>query len=195
MSTDNDVMDHDAAVELDEQIQDMADKAAQHLDYLADLLVEAKTKSIYESLGFSSWTAYLAVRLKPITAALDADDRRALVVELYGAGMSMRAIAEAVDMSKSTVARQVSQGGTGEHGGETTGVDGNTYPRRNGGGGHRGPLTLEMRLCRLKTGVRNLTGLSEGGVAIQDQICELIDQLPAYVVAASSAVELDTAEA
>ena len=44
-----------------------------------------------------------------------------------------------------------------------------------------------MKLSRLKTGVRNVAGLSEDGVAVQDQICELIDQLPDYMSTASNA--------
>lgn len=35
-------LDHDAAAKLDEQIQDTANKAGEHLDYLADLLAEAR---------------------------------------------------------------------------------------------------------------------------------------------------------
>jgi hypothetical protein len=64
-------LDHHAAVELNEQIREIADKAGQHLDYLADLLVEATAGKVHEALGFPNWTAYLAERLKPITKALN----------------------------------------------------------------------------------------------------------------------------
>jgi DNA-binding NarL/FixJ family response regulator len=104
-------LDRDKAVRLDEEIQAMADKVGEHLDYSADLLAEAQEGQIHQALQFDSWTAYLVDPLKPITKALDADDRHELVVQLYEAGMSVQAIAEAVDTSKSTVSRQVSQSG------------------------------------------------------------------------------------
>lgn|SRR5271166_794298 len=140
-TTDNDAaMEHDAAVKLDERIQRLAEAAGGHLDKLADLLAEAQGGQIHTTLGFPSWPAYLADRLKPITKTLDRDELCALVVQLYDAGMSVRAIAEAVDTSKSTVQRQVSeahpqtdsqvsQSGTGDEAVETTGLDGKLYPR------------------------------------------------------------------
>jgi hypothetical protein len=67
-------LDHDEAVRLDQQILKLADQAGQHLDYLADLLAEARAGQIHEALEFPSWTAYLADRLKPVTKALDSDD-------------------------------------------------------------------------------------------------------------------------
>lgn len=187
------VLDHDAALSLDGQIQQLAGQAAEHLDYLADLLVEAQAGEIHLALGFPSWTAYLADRLKPIIKALDSDDRRALVMQLYESGMSVRAVAETVGTSKSAVARQVSQAGTGDHSAtRTTGRDGKTYtrtvagkeeavggqqnPPRRGGGGHRGPLTADMKLKRVKASVGNI--VLEGHAAeLQTEICRLIDEL------------------
>ena len=89
-------------------------------------------------LGFDTWTAYLADRLKPITKTLSADDRRQLIAMLHEAGMSVRDIAVTADMSKSTVQRQVSQSGTDDD--ETIGLDDKTYQRRNGG--YRGSRNL-----------------------------------------------------
>jgi hypothetical protein len=163
-------MNHDEAAKLDEQIRDLADQAAQHLDYLADLLAEAKAGHIHEALDFPSWTAYLIDRLKPITKALSADDRRALAVELYVNGFSLRAVAEATGQSKSTVARQVSQSGTAQ---DTTGLDGKTY-RHNGG--RRGPLTPTDRLNRAEKLIRGIDFAGANADTATD-ICALIDRL------------------
>lgn len=179
LDIDDPPLDQAEAVRLDEQIQAMADEAGEHLDHLAQLLAEAKAGQIHQALKFESWTAYLVDRLKPITKALDAYDRRALIGDLYEAGMSVRAIAEAVGTSKSTVARQVSQSGTGE--GETTGLDGNTYKRRHGGGGHRGPMDAVMKLKRVGSMVANITGLEPDDAEKQSEICRLIDQLLASI--------------
>lgn len=130
-----------------------------------------------------SWTAYLVDRLKPVTKALDADDRRELVVQLYEHGLSLRAIAEALDTSKSTLARQVSQSGTGED--ETTGLDGKTYTRRNHGGGYRGELRPAMPLDRAVKAIEGIdvaaakdqAGLRQQLQATRAQVCKLIDKL------------------
>lgn len=181
------VLDRQQAARLDEQIQDMADKAGEHLDYLFDLLAEAQEGQIHQALQFDSWTAYLVDRLKPIAKALDADDRHALVAELYEAGMSVRAIAEAVGTSKSTVARQVSQSGTGDNDGEAvkaTGMDGKAYTRRNHGGGYRGELKPHMRLNRAVKAIEGIdvaaakdqTELRQQLQDTRNRICELIDE-------------------
>lgn len=95
--------------------------------------------------------------------------------------MSVRAIAEAVGTSKSTVSRQVSQSGTGE----TTGLDNKTYPRRNSGGGYRGHLAPHMRLNRAVKAIAGINVASAKDQAalrqqLQDtrrRVCELIDEL------------------
>lgn len=188
--TDGQALEQDAALRLDEAIQDIAGKTAEHLEYLADLLVEAKQGQIHELLGFTSWPEYLIARLRPIAVALNVEDSRTLVAQLYRHGMSVRAVAEAVGMSKSSVGRQVSQCGTGaepcngegESSGEqqTTGRDGKSY-RRNGGGGPRGPLPADMALKRYKSAIHNLAGLPEEAESLKDRICEEIGELISLV--------------
>lgn len=174
-------LNHDAAVKLDEQIQTLAGKTGEHLDYLADLLAEAQAGEIHQALGFPSWPAYLADRMQPITKALDPDERRALVVQLYESGFSVRDIAAATNIPRSTVGDQVSGTGHVDNGEayqvlKTTGHDGKTYPRRRGGGGYRGPLTPQMKLNRAG---KLIAGIAfEGSNAeLARQICGLIDQL------------------
>ena len=102
-------LDLDAAEKLDQRIQRMADTAARNLDTLADRLAEAKAGQIHTALGFDSWTAYVADRFKPITKALDREELRALVVQLYEAGMSVRDISATTGVPRSTVGDQVSR--------------------------------------------------------------------------------------
>jgi hypothetical protein len=170
-------MNQEEAKKLDGRIQRMADAASGHLDQLAELLATAEAGQIHQALQFDSWTAYVAERLKPITKSLGREELRSLVVQLHGAGMSVRAIAEAVDTSKSAVHRQVSQSGTGREDGEaveTTGLDGKSYTRHNGG--HRGPLTPKMWLDRARSAIGNIK--IEGEAAeLRTEIVEKIDRL------------------
>ena len=176
-------LDHDAAVQLDEQIQTLAGKTGEHLDYLADLLAEAKAGEIHQALGFPSWTAYLADRLKPITKALDSDERRALVMQLYESGFSVRDISAATNIPRSTVGDQVS--GFGHVDAVTHGHDGKAYPRRRGNGGYRGHLKPHMRLNRAVKAIEGIdVAVAEDQAALRQQLqdtrnvlCGLIDQL------------------
>lgn len=196
-TTTNSVLEKHAAEQLDKQIRDVTANAADRLDCLAHLLTQAKAGRIHQALQFDSWTAYLANRLKPITKALDADDRRALIAELYQEGMSVRAIADAVGTSKSSVSRQVSQSGTGE--GQTTGMDGKSYrrdpnvidlntkrPDTEGGhrpkmshhnGGRRGKWKSNDFADRAKSCVEHIDGDPE----LRTRIIGLIDELLASI--------------
>jgi hypothetical protein len=175
-------LDLDAAEKLDQRIQRIADTAARNLDTLAELLSEAQAGHIHEVLGFPSWTEYVAARLKPITKSLGREELRALITELYDAGMSVRAIAEAVDTSKSTVSRQVSQSGTGDEAAqtaETTGLDGKTYARHHNGGA-RGQQSARVRLSRARSAIENIP-LDGDAADIKTRICSLIDELLASI--------------
>jgi hypothetical protein len=168
----------DAAVELDEQIRVVADGAGLCLDNLANMLTTAEAGQIHQELGFGSWPEYVADRLKPITKSLSRAELSTLALELHQAGMSVRAIAEATGLSKSTVGRQVSQSGTD---GNVIGRDTKRYPRRNGGGGHRGPLDTAMKLRRVGTAVGNITGLEPEDAEKLSEICKLIDEVLASI--------------
>ncbi|MGV7645792.1 helix-turn-helix domain-containing protein [Mycobacterium kansasii] len=175
MSIDNDArtgdppLDHDAAEKLDQRIQRMADTAARNLDTLAGLLSEAQAGHIHEALGFSSWTEYVADRLKPITKALGREELRALTVQLYDAGMSVRDTADATGQSKSTVQREVSQSGTVEGSADATvGHDGkirarkrDTDPEQHRNGGPRGKWEPSAYASRAKSYIGHINGDAE----------------------------------
>ncbi len=61
-------------------------------------------------------------------------------------------------------------------------------PNRNGG--HRGPLTSKHRLNRAETLIAGID-LAGNDAQLQDQICELIDQLRESIEADSASVSVD----
>lgn len=105
-----------AAERLDRRIRLMATTINDGLSKLYELVEAAKASSIHLTLGYPSWTAYMVDACK-VEIKLDRDRRRELVGWLSGEGMSQRAIADVVGISKNTVTSdigQVSQSGTPE---------------------------------------------------------------------------------
>jgi hypothetical protein len=104
------------AERLDKRIRLLTEAVNNNLVKLYELVELAKVGEIHVVLGFPSWTAYIADVFGG-QVRLDREQRRELVGYLSGEGMSTRAIAETVDVSKNTVTsdlRQVSQTGTPE---------------------------------------------------------------------------------
>jgi hypothetical protein len=97
-------LDHGAAERLDKRIRLMADTLRDNIAKITDLIEEAQNGQIHIALGFSSWTAYLADALGG-RLELDTDSRREVVALMSGAGMSQRAIAQAVGVNQATVSR------------------------------------------------------------------------------------------
>lgn len=131
------------AKRLDDRIRRMATATGEHAAKLADLIAEAKRGQVHRALGFTSWPAYLADRLAPLSAALTGDVRREVVALMAGQGMSQRAIAAVTGASQSTVSRHLS-GDSSESPDDAdagdgvpepspatvTGLDGKTYAKR-----------------------------------------------------------------
>ncbi len=72
---------------------------------LGELLDAARAASDHASLGYASWTAYIAGEFSGSLAGLNLALRREVVGTLTETGMSTRAIAEVTDVSHSTVVR------------------------------------------------------------------------------------------
>jgi hypothetical protein len=107
-------LDEHEAQRLDKRVRLMAGTARENFEKLGRLLDEAKNGRIHETLGFKSWTAYVADAVGG-QLQLSGEARQALVQLMAGEGMSVRGIAAATGVSKSTVARdidEVSQAGT-----------------------------------------------------------------------------------
>jgi hypothetical protein len=94
-------LNESAAKRLDSRIRLMVKAIQDNVDKLYGLVQQAKQGQIHITLGFDSWTAYLAevVHVQPSSI----EGRRALVALLSGEGMSQRGIASVVGVSKKTV--------------------------------------------------------------------------------------------
>lgn len=120
------------AERLDKRIRLMAQTTRENFEKVGRLLDEAKQGRLHEALGFKSWTAYVADALGG-QLQLSGEARQAMVQVLAGEGMSVRAIATATGVSKSTVDRdlnQLSQTGTVQDGD----VPDSTVPQRDSSG-------------------------------------------------------------
>jgi Trp operon repressor len=125
-----------AAKQLDKRIQSSVNGIQRNYDVLLELLRQAKTGQVHLTLGFASWTAYLADRVRVTPRSVD--ERRELVAILSSEGVSGRAIANMTGVSNATVNRD-----RGAHSlpgnGPTVGLDGKEYryreptPRDNAG--------------------------------------------------------------
>lgn len=74
---------------------------------LRNLVDEAKRSNVWQVLGYQSWTAYLADTLADEPMRLGRDERQEIVGYLAGEGLSTRAIAPIVGVSKAQVAVDV----------------------------------------------------------------------------------------
>jgi hypothetical protein len=96
------VMDRNTAERLDGRIRRMVNAVNEHLSKLQELVDEAKRGDIHVTLGYPSWTAYLA-DVFTVQVRFDREQRRELVGYLSGEGMSQRVIADVVGASVGTV--------------------------------------------------------------------------------------------
>ena len=101
-------LDRAAAEKLDGRIRRLAKQAGDQLVQVGKLLDEARTGRAHEALGYASWTAYVADSVGG-QLQLSGDSRQAMVQLMAGEGMSVRAIATATGVSKSTVSRDLDQ--------------------------------------------------------------------------------------
>jgi hypothetical protein len=97
------VLSHREAERLTDQIKFTVESIDNGLFKLRNLLEEAQGSNVWQILGFSSWTAYLASLFEGRPVRLAREDRQELVGYLSGEGMSSRAIAPIVGASVSTV--------------------------------------------------------------------------------------------
>ncbi len=121
-------LDMQEATRLDKRLRLMAGTARENFEKVGRLLDEAKRGRVHEVLGFKSWTEYVAEAVGG-QLQLSGDSRAAMVQMLAGEGMSVRAIATATGVSKSTVDRdlaRVSHDGTPD----TDGMADSAVPQR-----------------------------------------------------------------
>jgi transposase-like protein len=124
---------------------------------LLDLIGEAQNSNTWQLMGFPSWVAYLASLFDGRQVALPREDRKALTTLLSEQGMSVRAIAPIVGVSKATVQRDYAgvSHGTPQPAQQvaavepatatTASLDGKTYPRTPDKPRHRPPLPKQAQ--------------------------------------------------
>jgi hypothetical protein len=115
----------------------MTGSTSDHLDSLAGLVAKAGAGDAHLALGYKSWTEYVSTEFAVLSLRLDRDDRRELVTQLSGEGMSTRAIAPIAGVDRKTVERDIS-GGTNvppvenpAPDAKVIGIDGKTYTRKS----------------------------------------------------------------
>lgn len=95
------------------------------------LIVEAFRGQAWASLGYATWDAYCQGEFGNLSLQPPREERHQVIMSMREAGMSVRAIASATDMSKTVVARElrtaVGAGVPNGTPGNVTGLDGKTY--------------------------------------------------------------------
>jgi hypothetical protein len=120
--------DESAARDLDEQIRALAKHAHVVIEALHALVAQAQANDIHLTLGYPSWTAYLADALDG-QWKIEKDKRGEVVKFLASQGMSQRAISKLAGISKGTVYRELTEV---PQLGQVIGLDGKTYTRLPG---------------------------------------------------------------
>lgn len=95
------------AERLTDQIKFTIESIDNGLFKLRNLLEEAQQSNVWQMLGFSSWTAYLASLFEGRPMRLPREQRQELVGYLSGEGMSSRAIATVVAVDQKTVVNDI----------------------------------------------------------------------------------------
>lgn len=115
-------------IELDEAKR-RVDRVKSGVERIWDDLVVLYRERAWSVLGYQSWDALCDAEFGGTRIALPRQQRQEVVCDLRGAGMSTRAIAAAVGLSKNTVTAdlaQLSQIGTVDVPESITGLDGRT---------------------------------------------------------------------
>ena len=109
------------------RVTESLDAAKNNFDTLVKLLEEAAGGQIHVAFGLKSWTAYVKEHVR-ITAP-DPGERIVLVAYMSEKGLSQRAIADVLDVSKKTVQDDQSKVDT-DYPPDVTGLDGKRQPRK-----------------------------------------------------------------
>lgn len=150
------VMTEAEAHKVTEDIRHNAKSFTEYRSRLMDAVDKAKVGNAHLALGYKSWTAYLSEVLGEEPMRLARAERQDMVRMLSDEGMSTRAIAGSIGVSKNTVTSDLSQIGTPEPSAtnvntetgeiydepiKTTGMDGKQYGRPAAQKPRRRPIT------------------------------------------------------
>lgn len=93
-------------------------------------IIEAYRQRDWITLGYESWDAMCVAEFAGARIALPVDDRRELVADLRGEGMSTRAIGSAIGVNHATVVRDVAATGADAPVDTVTSLDGRQRPAK-----------------------------------------------------------------
>lgn len=132
---DRETLTEPEAARLTTKIQLRLEVIADNVEQVLPLIEQARTGGAHQSLGYASWTAYVADKFGDSLGRLKKVERIPVVELLAEQGMGTRAIASVVGVSKDTVSRELRAGVSDEtpaDAGEApakdiTGTDGKTY--------------------------------------------------------------------
>ncbi len=97
-------LNRDDAERLDKRMRLLVGTITDNMAKLYELVERAKRGNVHATLGFPSWTAYIA-DVFTVQVRLEPGQRRELVGYLSGEGMSDRVIADVIGVSDTTVLR------------------------------------------------------------------------------------------
>ncbi|KUG52746.1 hypothetical protein [Kocuria palustris] len=112
--------------------RELTDQIAEGLADVHSLIVQAWEGRVWEPLGYETWDAWIDANFRGLQLRPPREQRDEVVQSMREAGMSMRAISQATDLSYSTVQRVARAGdpnGSPEESSNVVGLDGKSYKR------------------------------------------------------------------
>ncbi len=110
-----------------DEARELTDRIRATVHAAHDLIAVAYQGQVWLALGYENWEVYCSAEFGDTrTIRLGREQRREIVADLSDKGLSTRAIASGLGVSKNTVTGDLSQTGTPD---TVTGRDGKTYPR------------------------------------------------------------------
>ena len=112
--------------------RELTDQIAEGLADVHSLIVQAWEGRVWEALGYKSWDAWIDANFRGLQLRPPREQRDEVVQSMREAGMSMRAISQATDLSYGAVNRSARSGdpnGSPERDSNVVGLDGKSYKR------------------------------------------------------------------
>ena len=112
--------------------RELTDQIAEGLADVHSLIVQAWEGRVWEPLGYETWDAWIDANFRGLQLRPPREQRDEVVQSMREAGMSMRAISQATDLSYSTVQRVARAGdpnGSPEESSNVVGLDGKSYKK------------------------------------------------------------------
>ena len=112
--------------------RELTNQIAEGLADVHALIVQAWEGRVWEPLGYETWDAWIDANFRGLQLRPPREQRDEVIQSMREAGMSMRAISQATDLSYSTVQRVAPAGdpnGSPEESSNVVGLDGKSYKK------------------------------------------------------------------